>query len=125
MTLRERFRAYLGSADFVVSATAIVVALAAGAAAFEQLSGGSDGYFVVLLAGIGVPSIYENQWPADHDSRAAAVAWTLGACLVLLTTYVVLTTALTALLDDFVSSAVAFATAWLLGVMGAQRYGDR
>jgi hypothetical protein len=125
MSLAARFRAYLGSAEFAVSATAIVVALAAGAVAFETLPGEVNGYFVVLLAGIGVPSIYENQWPVDYENRTAAVAWALGACVALLATYVVLATALATVLGDFPASAVAFAAAWLLGVVVAGRVGDR
>lgn len=125
MSLADRFRAYLVSAEFAVTSAAIVVALVAGAVAFETLPGGADGYFVVFLAGIGVPSIYENQWPVDHDSRARAVAWSLGACVALLATYVALATVLATVLGDFLASAVAFSAAWLLGVVVAQRSGDR
>lgn len=119
-SLAARFRAWLGSTEFAVTATAVVVALGAGQVAFTTSAEPADGYFVVLLAGIGVPSIYENQWPVDYDSRVVGVAWALGACAAVLACYVVVSTALSAVLDGVVPSAVAFATAWLLGVMVAQ-----
>jgi hypothetical protein len=115
-----RFRAWLGSGEFAVTATAVVVALAAGNVAFTTSAQPADGYFVILLAGIAVPSIYENQWPFDYDSRVVAVAWALGACAALLACYVLVSTALAVALNGILPSAAAFATAWLLGIMVAQ-----
>lgn len=115
-----RFRAWLGSSEFVVAATAVVVALAAGDVAFTTSPQPADGYFAMLLAGIAVPSIYENQWPFDHDSRFVAAAWALGACAALLACYALVSTALAVVLNGIVPSAAAFATAWLLGITVAQ-----
>jgi hypothetical protein len=115
-----RFRTWLGSAEFAVTATAIVVALAAGNVAFTMSGQSADGYFVILLAGIAAPSIYENQWPFDYDSRVVAVAWALGACAALLACYALVSTALAAVLNGILPSAAAFATTWLLGIMVAQ-----
>lgn len=120
-SLVGRFRAWVASVEFAVTATSVAVALGAGAVAFETAAADSvDGYFVILLAGVGAPGIYENQWPQEYDRRLLGVAWAVGACLALLTCYVLVATALRSVLDGFAPAAAAFATAWLLGIVAAR-----
>lgn len=119
-SLVGRFRAWVASVEFAVTATSVVVALAAGAVAFEAAADSVDGYFVILLAGVVAPGIYENQWPHEYDRRLLGVAWAVGACLALLTCYVLVATALRSVLDGFAPPAAAFATAWLLGIVAAR-----
>jgi hypothetical protein len=122
-SLVGRFRAWLQSVEFVVTTVGIVVALAAGAVAFETSQASVDGYFVILLAGVAVPGIYENYWPEEYDRRVLGVAWALGACLGLLTVYALVSILLGTVLDGFAPRAGAFATAWLVGIFTANAYG--
>ena len=115
MSLADRFRAYLGSADFAVTTGAVVVALVAGAVAFETLPGDTDGYFVVLLAGVAVPGIARDQWQRSFESRGWAVLWgALGAVVVSLA-YAGVVTAMRLVVGDPVAPIVAFAATWILG----------
>ena len=120
-----RFRSWLGSVEFAVSAAAIVVALVSMLFAFQLWDGSVDGYFVVLLAGVTAPSIYENQWPRAYERRVVGVAWALGAAIALVACYVLVATALKSFFDGFASSAAAFVVAWLLGIVAARLYGRR
>jgi hypothetical protein len=120
MTLVERFRAYLGSDDFAVTAGAVAVALAAGAAAFETLPGETDGYFVVLLAGVAVPGIARDQWQRPFTSRGRAVLWgAVGAAAVSLA-YAGVATAMRLVAGGTVASALAFVATWILGTFAAR-----
>ena len=115
MSLADRFRAYLGSADFAVTSGAVAVALVAGAVAFETLPGDTDGYFVVLLAGVAVPGIARDQWQRSFESRGWAVLWgALGAVVVSLA-YAGVVTAMRLVAGDPVAPIVAFAATWILG----------
>jgi hypothetical protein len=115
MSLADRFRAYLGSADFAVTTGAVVVALVAGAVAFETLPGDTDGYFVVLLAGVAVPGIARDQWQRSFESRGWAVLWgAIGAVAVSLA-YAGVVTAMRLVAGDPVAPIVAFAATWILG----------
>jgi hypothetical protein len=115
MTLRERFRAYLGSEDFAVTTGAVVVALVAGAAAFETLSGQMDGYFVVLLSGVAVPGYARDQWQRAFPSRGRAATWGVVAAVVVSLAYAGIVTAMRVVAGDPVAPIVAFAVTWLLG----------
>lgn len=115
-----RFRAWLLSVEFVVTAVSVVLALAAGAVSFEMTGNSADGYFVILLAGVAAPGIYENQWPRDYDSRLSGVVWAVAACLGLFSVFAVVSLALGAVFSGFVPRAGAFATAWLLGIVAGQ-----
>lgn len=119
-SLAARCRAYLGSADFAVTAGAVVVALAAGAVAFETLPGDTDGYFVVLLAGVAVPGIARDQWQRSFGSRERAVAWgALGAVAVSLA-YAGIVTAMRLVAGDPVAPILAFVATWILGGFAAR-----
>ncbi|AHG05238.1 hypothetical protein HALDL1_07820 [Halobacterium sp. DL1] len=122
-TLAGRFRSWLTSVEFAVTTGAIAVALVAGAVAFETWGDSVDAYFVVLLAGVGVPNIYENQWPRAYERRVVGVAWALVTSLALVACYLFLANGLRAFLDGFVPGAVAFAVSWLLGIYAARVYG--
>ena len=120
MALADRFRAYLGSEDFAVTSGAVVVALVAGAVAFETLSGEMDGYFVVLLAGVAVPGFARDQWQRPFASRGRAVVWGAAAGVVVSGAYAGIVTALRLVAGDPVAPILAFATTWILGQFGAR-----
>ena len=122
-SLVGRFRSWLRGVEFAVTAAAIVVAFAGGAFAFEAWGDSVDGYFVVLLAGLGAPNIYENQWPRAYERRVVGVAWAVGASVALVSCYLLLATGLRAFFDGFPTGAVAFAVSWLLGIAAARLYG--
>jgi hypothetical protein len=118
-SLVARFGAWLRSVEFAVTATSVVVALIAGQVAFTVSHETTDGFFVILLAGVAVPGIYETNWPTAYDRRLVGAAWAVGACVAVLACYVVVLAALSLVLDGVAPSAAAFATAWLLGIMAA------
>jgi len=118
-SLVARFGAWLRSVEFAVTATSVVVALIAGQVAFTVSHETTDGFFVILLAGVAVPGIYETNWPTAYDRRLVGAAWAVGACVAVLACYVVVLAALSLVLDGVTPSAAAFATAWLLGIMAA------
>ncbi|MFB6268909.1 MAG: hypothetical protein ABEH83_03135 [Halobacterium sp.] len=118
-SLTGRFRRWLTSTEFVVTAVSVVVALAVGMTAFEVVGDTVDGYFVILLAGVAAPGIYENYWPTDYDRRLVGAAWALAACAGLLAAYAAVFLALDAVLDGFAPRAAAFAASWLLGIAAA------
>jgi hypothetical protein len=120
MSLAERFRAYLASADFAVTAGAVVVALVAGAVAFETLPADTDGYFVVLLAGVAVPGFAREQWQRPFDSRLQAAAWGAGAAVIVSLAYAMLATLLRVVAGDTVATILAFAATWILGQFAAR-----
>ncbi|WP_232701415.1 hypothetical protein [Halobacterium wangiae] len=122
-SLAGRFRSWLGSVEFAVTATAVVVGLAAMVLAFEMGGDSTDGYFVLLLAGVAAPSIYETQWPRAYERRAAGVAWALVASLALVACYALVVTGLRVFVDGLVPSAAAFVVAWLLGIAAARSVG--
>jgi len=120
MTLVDRFRAYLGSDDFAVTAGAVAVALAAGAVAFETLPGETDGYFVVLLAGVAVPGIARDQWQRPFASRGRAVLWGAAAAAAVSLAYAGVATAMRLVAGGTVASALAFVAVWILGTFAAR-----
>jgi ABC-type dipeptide/oligopeptide/nickel transport system permease subunit len=120
MSLADRFRAYLGSADFAVTTGAVVVALVAGAVAFETLPGETDGYFVVLLAGVAVPGIARDQWQRPFASRGRAVLWGALAAVAVSLAYAGLATAVRLVAGDTVTAIAAFVATWILGSFAAR-----
>lgn len=118
-SLVARFGAWLRSVEFAVTATGVAVALIAGQIAFTTSHEPTDGFFMMLLAGVAVPGIYETNWPTAYDRRLVGAAWAVGACVALLVCYVLVVAALSLVLGGVVPSAAAFATAWLLGIMAA------
>lgn len=117
-SLVGRFRRWAASVEFAVTATAVAAALVAAPLAFEY-GGSVDGYFVLLLAGVAVPSVYENQWPTGYDGRVAGAAWALAASAAVVACYGVLAAGLQALATGFLPKAVAFATTWVLSILAA------
>lgn len=119
-SLAARFRAYFRSDDFAVTTGAVVVALVAGAVAFETLSGEFDGYFVVFLAGIAVPGFARDQWQRSFASRWRAVAWGLVGGVVVSLAYAGIVTTLRLVAGDPVAPILAFVATWILGQFGAR-----
>jgi len=120
MSLAARFRAYLGSEEFAVTTGAVAVALVAGAAAFETLPGETDGYFVVLLAGVAVPGIARDQWQRSFASRGRALCWGAAGAVAVSVAYVGVATAMRLVAGDTVAAVVAFAATWILGSFAAR-----
>jgi hypothetical protein len=75
----SRFRAWATAQQQVVTLAAILVALPAAYAFHTTLGGSAGGLFLLLLLGVGVPTAYDDHWPA-YDRTWQAVAWTLVAC---------------------------------------------
>ncbi|MFC3478876.1 hypothetical protein [Halobacterium litoreum] len=119
-SLVARFRAWLGSTEFAVTATAVVAALVAGFALFERAPDANDGYFAVFLAGIAVPSIYREQWDGAFDSRALAVLWSAVACALAVGAYLVLVAVFDGVAGGSVPSVLAFVVTWVLGLFVAR-----
>lgn len=119
-SLVARFRAYLGSVEFTVTATAVVAALVSGAVLFERAPDANDGYFAVFLAGIAVPSIYREQWRGEFDSYAFAVLWTVVACALAVGAYVLLVAIFGDVAGGSVPSILAFVVTWILGLSVAR-----
>ena len=122
-SLAARFRAYLGSEDFAVTTGAVVVALVAlfaGSVVFDLFTDSLDGYFVVFLAGVAVPTIARDQWQRSFGSRGWAVlAGALGAVVVSLA-YAGIVAAMRLVVGDPVAPAVAFVATWILGTFAAR-----
>ena len=118
MSLADRFRAYLGSADFAVTTGAVVVALVAlflGSVSFDAFTDTMDGYFVVFLAGIAVPTIARDQWQRPFASRGRALLWGAAGAVVVSLAYAGVVTAMRLVAGDPVAPIVAFAATWILG----------
>ena len=120
MSLADRLRAYLASADFAVTAGAVVVALVGGAIAFEVLPGDADGYFVTVLAGIAVPGFGREQWQRPFGSRTHAAAWGVAAAVTVVVAYVGVVTVLRTVAESFLAEILAFSTTWILGMFAAR-----
>jgi uncharacterized protein (DUF697 family) len=120
MSLSDRFRAYLGSAEFAVTVGGVVVALVAGAYLFEAYPEGTEGYFAVFLAGLGAPNIHREQWNWEFDSRAVAAAWGAVAGAVLIAAFLALTTVLGTFVGGDLDAIIAFAATWILGLFAAR-----
>lgn len=119
-TLSTRFRTWVASVEFAVTATSIVVALLASLLVAAQAASDADTLFVVMLAGITAPNLYDQQWSPGLDSRLAGVAWGLAASLALVACFLALSAGLRAVAEPTVASVVAFVAAWLAGVAGAR-----
>lgn len=119
-SLEARFRAWLASVEFAVTATAVVVALGAGLLVFEVAAGSDDGFFAVLLAGVAVPNIYDQQWEAGFERRLAGVVWAAVASVALVACYLAFATGLRAFVGDTTATITAFVTAWFLGIFAAR-----
>jgi len=120
MSLLGRFRTWSASAEFAVTATAIVAALVAGLALFERAPDANDGYFAVFLAGIAVPNIYREQWGVPFENRAVAVLWSAVACALLVGAYLVFVAVFDGVASGSVPSVLAFVVTWVLGLFGAR-----
>ncbi|WP_336037003.1 hypothetical protein [Halobacterium yunchengense] len=122
-SLTGRFRAWLASVEFAVTATAVALALAAGALAFRHSPDAADGYFVVLLVGVGVPNVYENYREPPLDGRLAGVAWAVAATVFVVACYLAVAAALRAVTAGFLPRAAAFAAAWVLAISATRLRG--
>jgi UDP-N-acetylmuramyl pentapeptide phosphotransferase/UDP-N-acetylglucosamine-1-phosphate transferase len=120
MSIAARFRNWLASPEFAAHLTAILVALAAGILAFQYRPHSLAGYFLVFLAGIAVPGIYDEQWSVDYDQRLPAAVWALFASLSLVAAYLVVWTLLQQVVDQTAAEVGAFVTSWLVGFAGAR-----
>ncbi|MFB6071499.1 MAG: hypothetical protein ABEJ88_00865 [Halobacterium sp.] len=120
MSLLGRFRSWVESVEFAVTAACVVVALLAGMAVFQWFPAGYDGYFVIILAGVAVPGFYRDQWGDPYEDRLRGVAWGAAAALAVVAVYLGLATALRTVAGDPVASGLAFVLAWILGMFGAR-----
>jgi UDP-N-acetylmuramyl pentapeptide phosphotransferase/UDP-N-acetylglucosamine-1-phosphate transferase len=120
MSIAARARRWLASPEFAAHLTAIVVALAAGILAFQYRPHSLAGYFLVFLAGIAVPGIYDEQWSVEYERRLSAALWALFASLSLVAVYLVVMAVLQQVFDQTAAEVGAFVTSWLLGLAGAR-----
>jgi hypothetical protein len=121
-SLVGRLRSWVNSVEFAVTGAAIAVALASMPFAFQLWEGSVDGYFVVILAGVTAPSIYENQWPRAYERRLVGAAWAVGAAVALVACYVLVAGTFKTVLGGVAPSAAAFAVSWFLGMVAARVY---
>lgn len=120
MSVLARFRAWLVSVEFAVTATSVVVGLVAGALAFAATSETTDAYFVVILAAVAVPNIYADAWTERLDSRLAGVAWALLACLAVVACFLLVAAGLRTVAGETTATATGFVVAWLLGLVASR-----
>ena len=116
----SRFRAWVESVEFAVTAAAVAVALAVGLLVFETLGDSNHGFFVVILAGVGVPNIYDQQWERPFDRRLVGAAWAVVTSLALVACYLAFATGLRTVVGETAATITAFVTAWFLGIVGAR-----
>jgi uncharacterized membrane protein len=119
-SLLARFRSWLVSVQFAVTAGAVAVAVVAAGAVIELAPGTNDGLYVLFIAGVAAPGIYEEFWPTEYDRRAIGFAFGAVAGLVLAVAYLALATALRAAVADPVASIAAFVATWLAGIIAAR-----
>lgn len=120
MSVLARFRAWLGSVEFAVTATSVVVALVVGALVFAATPETTDAYFVVILAGVAVPNIYADSWTERLDSRLAGVAWALLACLVVVACFLLVAASVRTVAGETAATVTGFVVAWLLGLFASR-----
>lgn len=120
MSIAARARRWLASAEFAAHLTAVLVALAAGMLAFQYRPHSLVGYFLVFLAGIAVPNIYQEQWSVDYERRSYAAVWALFASVSLIAVYLAVWALLEQVLDQTAAEVGAFVTSWLVGLVGAR-----
>ncbi|MGB9963426.1 hypothetical protein [Halobacterium sp. CBA1126] len=120
MGVLSRFRAWLASVEFAVTATAVALALAGGGAFLALGPESSDAYFVLFLAGVTVPNVYADSWTDVLDSRLAGVAWTIGACVAVVACYLVVAAGLRLVAGETVATVASFVGTWLLALLGSR-----
>lgn len=114
MSALSRFRSWLVSVEFAVTATSVVVALVAGGAlAFSHATVERDAFAVVILAGIAVPNVYTDSWMETVDTRLAGVAWVLAACAAVVACYLLVATGVRSVAGEPAGSATGIVLAWL------------
>lgn len=119
-SVSTRFRAWLGSVEFAVITTSIVVALAVGLLVFESLAESNDAIFAILLAGVAVPNIFDEQWGTELENRLVGVAWGVLASLAIVACYLALVTGFRSVVDGSAANIAAFVVAWFLGIIVAR-----
>ncbi|NIB99173.1 hypothetical protein [Halobacterium sp. R2-5] len=121
MSALSRFRSWLVSVEFAVTATAVVVALAAGGAlAFSHVAVERDAFAVVMLAGVAVPNVYTDSWMETVDSHLAGVAWALAACVVVVACYLLVATAVRSVAGEPAGTVTGFVLTWLLALVASR-----
>lgn len=112
--LLERIRAGLVSIQTLVILVAIVVALPTAYLVSSFLDAFESGYFLLILLGVRVPQIYERREPLGDASPMLAVAWTVGACLLVAATFTAVSLAGLALgISPLVTAGGAFVLTYL------------
>lgn len=126
-----RVREKLEPSNDLVVLVAVVLAIPM-AYAVSSVTGDTPASFLALmLAGVLVPRVYEDQWPVEYGVSLAAVAWAgVAVCLAtgtLLGVYVLVFPVFDGLTASagFASATVAFLAAWLLGAGVARTLGPR
>lgn len=117
MSALSRFRSWLGSVEFAVTAASVAVALAAVSLAFSHVPGERDAFALVILTGVAVPNVYADSWTERLDSRLAGVAWALAACGAVGACYLLVSTGVRAVAGEPAGTVVGFAGTWLGGLV--------
>lgn len=120
MNALSRFRSWLGSVEFAVTATAVAAALALGLLASTRVAVEEDVFAVVLLAGVSVPNVYTDSWEAVVDTRLAGVAWALVACVLAVACYLLVATGVRSVAGEPVGTVVGLVGTWLGGLLASR-----
>ncbi|MCD2202474.1 hypothetical protein [Halobacterium sp. KA-6] len=120
MSALSRFRSWLGSVDFAVTTTSVVVALAGVSLVFSHVPGERDAFALVILAGVAVPNIYADSWTERLDSRLAGVAWALAACGAVGACYLLVATVVRAVAGETAATVTGLVVTWLLGLVASR-----
>ncbi|MCG1002711.1 MULTISPECIES: hypothetical protein [Halobacterium] len=121
MSALTRFRAWLVSVEFAVTATSVVAALVGGGAlAFSHVAVERDALAVVMLAGVAVPNVYEDSWTDVVDSHLAGVAWALAACVAVVACYLLVATGVRFVAGGPAGTAIGFVVTWVLALVASR-----
>lgn len=120
MSALSRFRSWLGSVEFAVTVTSVVVALAAVSLVFSHVPGERDAFALVILTGVAVPNIYADSWTERLDSRLAGVAWALTACGAVGACYLLVSTVVRAVAGETTATVTGLVATWLLGLVASR-----
>ena len=120
MRALSRFRSWLGSVEFAVTATSVVVALAAVSLVFSHVPAERDAFALVILTGVTVPNVYADSWTEHLESRLAGVAWALLACGAVGACYLLASTVVRGVAGEPAGTVVGLVGTWLLALLGSR-----
>lgn len=117
MSPLSRFRSWLVSVEFAVTATSVVVALAVGGVVFSRAPVERDAFAAVMLAGVAVPNVYTDSWMETVDTHLAGVAWALAACAAVVACYLLVATGVRSVAGEPAGTVTGFVLTWLLALV--------